>query len=230
MLGNIKLGAGLENSQDEPLGEVKYLVADPKSKQVTHLVVEKGLFGLSQKVLEAGLVSQVSPDGKLVRVNLSKAQLESLPDFVEHYYGRAGEGEGYPDTGPTTSLRYLDSGYLYPVAGNPLMPLSLVSGVAEEYVSELNVPKNSLLIKAGVEVVATDGKLGPIKKVNINPANNQIESFVIEKGFFLSEEYTVPVSLVASAGQNWVRLSISKQTLKQWPYNPQPQERDVTNP
>ena len=84
MLSNLQLGAQVKSATNDNLGKVKLVVADPKNNEVTHLIIEKGVLGTRQVVADRNLVRQVSDDGKTVWLTLSQAELDQLPDFIEH--------------------------------------------------------------------------------------------------------------------------------------------------
>jgi len=75
MLTNVQLGAQVKGADNTNLGKVKLVVADPHTNQLTHLVIEKGVFGSKHVVADSTLVRQVSEDGKTVWLTLN--QLES---------------------------------------------------------------------------------------------------------------------------------------------------------
>jgi len=89
------------------------------------------------------------------------------------------------------------------------------------FVEHMNVPDNSLLIKAGEEVEALDGKLGKVKKVNLDPTSGKIMSFVVEHGILAHQDYTVPVEMVDSITEKCIRLKVNKKMLTNPVYDPQ---------
>src|SRR3712207_2304499 len=97
MLTHLHLGARVESADGHKLGKIKYLVADSTTKQVTHFIIESEIVDNREKVLEVGRVSQVSQDGKEIRVNLTENDVPHLTDFVDrNYSGAAGEDRPIP--------------------------------------------------------------------------------------------------------------------------------------
>jgi uncharacterized protein YrrD len=215
MLTNLQLGAQVKSATNDNLGKVKLVVADPKSNEVTHLIIEKGVLGTRQVVADRSLVRQVSDDGKTVWLTLSQAELDQLPDFIEHkipYITPPGSlinptpGMGFGATAQT--------GYTEPVTA------ASSQGLAER----MNVPSDSVLVKQGAEVEALDGKLGKVKRVNLEPASGQITGFVVEHGVFSHQEYNVSMEQVESVTESCVRLKVSKAMLTNPGSNPQYQD------
>ncbi len=208
MLRNVQLGAKVKGAGNENLGKVKYLVAEPKDNTVTHLIVEKGLPGLNhQAVVEARQVKEVSQDGKTVYLILNHQEADQLPHFIERaYVGTVLPGSITLATFPGGVSTPISTD-VYPVDEVAEQDLPSSSG----YIETRNIPAYSFLIKEGAEVHAVDGKLGHIKRVDIDPKTEHIESFAIDHGFFSHEEYTVPIGLVESVSESSVILKVNKE-------------------
>src|SRR5215218_961203 len=86
MLTNLHLGARVTGFNNESLGTVKSLVADPNTNLITHLVVQEDTLGARQILVESGRLNRVSEDGKEVNLNLDRDQLTNLPDLMERQY------------------------------------------------------------------------------------------------------------------------------------------------
>ncbi len=214
MINDLQLGAKVEDVKGETLGQVKLLVANPDSNQVTHLVVAEGGLTGREIVVENKWFGSISEDGKSVRLNLSKEQLEAMPDFIEREYAAASSGtidQGYP---AQYSATYPAGGI--GTMGTPLAaPLAYEAGFAAEpavqpYTEKLNVPDNSLLVKEGTTVEALDGKVGKVKRVNYDSQSGKMSSIVVEKGLFFTEDFFIPTDMIASANQERVSLNVNK--------------------
>jgi uncharacterized protein YrrD len=201
MLSHVHLGAKAEGRLGEELGKIKYLVIAPDTDQLTHVVIEKGLFDHREVVVEASRVKGFSEDNRRVHLDLSAAELEDLPDFVEREYVNIGvygsaEGRLAPNLPPLDAYSYL-----YPVETIP---------IGEPYTEVTNVPEGSLLVRVGATVEALDGELGTVKDVNFDPLSGQVISFEVEKGVFFTEDFLVPVDMVKSADESCVYLKVNK--------------------
>lgn len=216
MFTNIQLGAQVKGYDDSNLGKIKLLVADPDNKQVTHLVVEKGGFDPKQVVADSSLIKDISDDGKTVWLSLSQPELDRLPDFIEREYVETSiSGAAMPASpdlelsngvGLTTPISA--GGFVTPPnAGPDIRPME---SDHEAYNEHMNVPSYSLLIKEGAEVQALDGKLGKVKRVNLDPNTGQLTSFVVEHGLLFRQEQTIPLEMVDSVTENTVMLKARK--------------------
>jgi len=249
MLTNLHLGAKVTGFNDESLGTVKYLVADPETDRITHLVVHEDNLGSRDILVESGRLNKVSEDGDTVSLNLDRQQLVNLPDFVDREFVTTNI-DANPTTTRPSQADYGDNpipvgANVFPVAPSsgaittetfdPLNPTmnnatglgltgtsngifgNTIGPVGAPVQETLNVPENSLIIREGASVEALDGHIGKVKEVNLNPANGQISSFVVEKGLFVLDDYTVPIEMVESANQDEVYVKLTKNDFKNAP-------------
>ncbi|MBN9388648.1 MAG: PRC-barrel domain-containing protein [Chloroflexi bacterium] len=249
MLTNLHLGAKVTGFNDEHLGTVKYLVADPNNDLVTHLVVHEAGTGTRDILVESGRLNRISDDGGTVSLNLDRQQLSQLPDFMEREYVTNEIADGSANVkaartnfgdnpvpvetdlfGTTNNGTYANTTTLDPInptitngAGLGLTGTSnglfgnAIGPVGAPVEERLNVPEDALIIREGASVEALDGHIGKVKEVNIDPDSGQLTSFVVEKGLFILDDYTVPVQSVESSNQDQVFLKLTKADFKNAP-------------
>ncbi len=221
----LQLGAKVEGQNGQDYGEVKYLVADPQTDQVTHLVVDSAELDDRQLLVEIGHIHEVSSDGKLVVLSLSPDELKARPDFMEREYVNTNLTEGDQSFQPRDSMSFM-----YPsraADGSAVGSVAATNSIVEDAiigtqvgpvgmpVSEtLNVPEDSLIIRAGATVEALDGRVGVIKRVNMDEAG-RIVDFVIEQGFLFTHDVSVPANMVDSATTDSVYLRVNKSDVKE---------------
>jgi sporulation protein YlmC with PRC-barrel domain len=249
MLTNLHMGAKVTGFNNEHLGSVKYLVADPNNDLVTHLVVHEAGSGSRDILVENGRLNHISDDGGTVNLNLSRPQLAELPDFVEREFVTNEIADGSANFAPihnnfgdnpvpvetnffgtTNNSTYVNTGTLDPLnptitngAGLGLTGTSnglfgnAIGPVGAPVEERLNVPEDSLIIREGASVEALDGHIGKVKEVNIDPENGQVTSFVVKRGLFILDDYTVPVQAVESSTQDEVFVKLTKADFKNAP-------------
>jgi len=246
MLTNLHLGAKVTGFNDESLGTIKSLVADPNTNLITHLVVQEDNMGSRQILVESGRLNNVADDGKTVSLNLDRQQLVNLPDFVDrefvgsniapnpsrieygdnpvpveaNIFGGTGSADSIPFTPGTPGMLNptIDNAAGLGLAGtsNALFG-NAIGPVGAPVQEKLNVPEDSLIIREGARVEALDGHIGKIKEVNLDPESGQITSFVVEKGLFILDDYTVPIEMVDTANQDEVYVKLTKSDFKNAP-------------
>ncbi|HEX2915557.1 MAG TPA: PRC-barrel domain-containing protein [Chloroflexia bacterium] len=77
-------------------------------------------------------------------------------------------------------------------------------------------------LREGAEVRAVDGKVGLVKEVQFD-LTGKISSFTVEKGHFFIDDFMVPLNLVESVKPECIKLKVSKEELRNDPYNPKNQ-------
>jgi sporulation protein YlmC with PRC-barrel domain len=80
----IREGASVVTTKDDKVGTVYRIVIDPRTMQITHLVVRKGFLFTDDKVLPMNLVERA--DGETVVLRSDAGDLDELPDFSEKEY------------------------------------------------------------------------------------------------------------------------------------------------
>jgi len=134
MQKQIQIGALVQGQSPISLGTVKYLVSDPHTSQLTHLVIALDK-EQSLKVIAYYEVSDILDYGKTVRLALAdEAYLAHLPDFIESNFICAPGPFGRPALPfyqwQNQSKVPLGSTYLYPVVAQSF------PGVAERALPE----------------------------------------------------------------------------------------------
>jgi uncharacterized protein YrrD len=75
----IKTGAKVISGNDEHVGDVKRVFADPTDDEVTHILIERGILFSNEKLVPIDWVRSASADD--VRLGVSDRALERLPDY-----------------------------------------------------------------------------------------------------------------------------------------------------
>jgi sporulation protein YlmC with PRC-barrel domain len=188
-------------------GEVIRVVVDPVARAVTHLVVEpKGRQGLGRLVpLDLAEVA----DGQL-RLRCTLAEFEKL-DPAEDTQFVPGT-RGYEAYGPeqVVSWPYASLGGGAGVAGDT------VSGISETVTYD-TVPLGEVEVRRGEHVHATDGAIGQVEGLVIDPANHHVTHVLLQEGHLWGrKEVAIPISAVTSV-EDGIRLSITKQEVQDLP-------------
>jgi uncharacterized protein YrrD len=210
MLGQVKLGAKVHTADGGNAGKLKYFVADPQTKEVTHIIVDRGAFNAREAVVSVGQVGQIDADGHVLTLNMSVDELNKAPQYADRdYTSQPSYAADVPNASEGLVFPTQTSGVA--VASTLEVPPPLKDGQVQstDYTTEIhmNVPEDSLIIKAGDKVVAKDGDVGRVKDVTFTDGTNRLESFVIEKGFLFTKEIVVPATLVETTLENMVYLT-----------------------
>lgn len=200
---DIELGTPVFGS-DGRLGTVEAIVMHPSAERVTHLVVRHGhLFSVS-KVVPVAAVQEASPERLVLATD--RQGFDRLPDFLKQHYT-----DEPPDSVPLGTLS--PAGVIWP---STLVGWYLPAEVPRptSFVEE-NLPPGELSLKAGTEVYATDGKVGHVEEVCIDPASGRARSLVVRRGWFFHRDVTLPITWVEGMGAG-VQLNRSKADLERF--------------
>lgn len=225
-------GAKVVTADGDDAGELDRVVMDPRSKEVTHLIVRKGLLFRTDKVLPVELVTQA--EAKRIKLR-PDADLEALPNYEEKHYVMADERDWVadpdrPNRPPSKMERPIPpmpsqapAVYWYPsVLGYPgYMPVpGLVDTVpgsqTEGHVQEKrNLPPESVALKEGVRVVAADGEhVGNVMRVFSDPDSHKVTHILLSQGLLGQARKVVPMAWVLDVGEDEVRLAIGSSLLQ----------------
>src|SRR5215216_1535993 len=84
-------GAKVINPRGETVGTVDRVVLDPRTKEITHIVVRKGLLSPVDKVLPVRYVARTEGDRIMLQPDLTQADMDELQEFEETEYLLADE-------------------------------------------------------------------------------------------------------------------------------------------
>ena len=194
-----KIGAEAGCS-DGLCGEIRRIVIDPVERVVSHLVVEP-------KHREA-LGRLVPMD--LVRISNGEVKLEcTKAEFDELELGE--EMEFLPASG---------GHFDYPIGEalpEPYYGLGDVLGVVPQPVVYDTFPKGEIEVRRDEQVQATDGAIGSVQGLVVEPESSHVIRFVLREGHLWGRrEVAIPVSVVTSL-QNGIHLNITKKQVQELP-------------
>jgi len=192
---------------DGTCGEVRRVVVDPVARAVTHLAVEpKGRLGLSRLVP----LDLVDASGGEIRLRCTLAEFEQLDpaeetQFVPGTRGYAAYGPEQVLTWPYASL-----------GGDPSVAGDAVSGISETVTFD-TVPLGEVEVRRGEPVHATDGHIGHVEGLVIDPGNHHVTHVLLQEGHLWGrKEVAIPISAVTSV-EDGIQLSIAKADVQDLP-------------
>jgi hypothetical protein len=184
-------------------GEVLAAVIDPAARTLTHIVVEpKGRLGLA-RLVPLGLVES-APDQ--VRLRCAEAEFkdldpaeETLAEFVP----------GYPDP-----VQLLPPGWRS--AGGPTVQGGTVDRIPEQETVHI-LPAGEVWSSRGDHVRATDGGIGRLHGLRVDPATGQITQLLVKRGpAWDRNDAAIPFDKVAGFDDG-IRISLTRQQVHDLP-------------
>jgi BON domain len=187
-------------SGNDQVGRVRRLILRPDG-EVQGIIISGWLVLGHDVYVPIDAVESADPDA--VRVSLSLADLSQLPPLEsDPAHARADDASG--SSVPQAGLRSAASGQAEAIAGG--WPL-----------------------RAGQRVAATDGDVGDLDVVLIDPRTDRATGFVVRKGRLVVRDVIVPIDWVQSVAHDRITLSVPRARLDSLPeYRPDDEvTRDV---
>jgi uncharacterized protein YrrD len=203
-----KQGSTVHTAEGQDVGRVDRVVLNPKTKEVTHIVVRKGFLFQEDKIVPLSLIASSTEEGILLRPNAGN--LDMLPPFEETHYVTAEEdarGDAvdlaaplywYPPMGGW--LGYSEYAYSYP----PPYPVETTQ----------NIPQDTVAVREGAQVITADGQqVGTVERVFTDSRTDQATYFLMSQGLFFKEKKLIPVTWVRNIKENEIHLTVGAVTL-----------------
>lgn len=210
------IGAKVECA-DGVCGEVQRVVIDPVARAVTHLVVEP-----PHRVGVGRLVSVdlVSHGGQEIQLRCSHDEFEQLDQAEEmQYLPGVTAGLGY---GPDQSwgLPYYGLGGMgMGLGGIGMMGSGIGMGAANavQPIVYDRVPVGEIEVRRGESVHATDGTIGKVQGIVVDPTDHQVTHVLLQEGHLWGKkEVAIPISAITSV-EDGIRLSLTKDEMRDLP-------------
>jgi sporulation protein YlmC with PRC-barrel domain len=213
----IDKGEQVLTSEGEVVGEVERVVLDPKTKEVTHIVVTEGRLFNKDRVIPISMVE--SSNDNEMKLRKSLVDFDAFPVFEETHYIPMNKKD------LSDSQRIIHENF-------SLFPYPPLTGISMDDQSEYqdlqiedkveNIPEGSLALCEGALVRDVDGKrFGKVERVLTDSEGNHITHFVVSRGFIFKKRVLVPYEWVMSITEDEIHLAMGPTILKSLPaFNP----------
>jgi uncharacterized protein YrrD len=194
-------GTEVFTATGEKIGTISRIVIDVKTRDVTDLVVDRGLLAGEEKVVPVGLIDLENEDRIMLRE--TNQTVDDLTNYETSHYVASDE-----TAAPYENVR---TSYWYPpVDFQTPIPRNVPAAVPDRPVEPVSsIPEGRVAIAEGAKVVsADDHHIGNVEQVITNSATNTVTHFVIGKGFLLKEHKLVPTSWVSDVSEEKIQLSV----------------------
>jgi uncharacterized membrane protein/sporulation protein YlmC with PRC-barrel domain len=178
---------------DGKVGISSYVIFEPASKKITHIVVsDEQPIAPQTWLVPLALLGETGDD--FIQLKCKVEELEGLEPFEElHYIDVPHEEIEYPS----------ETYYMAP----------FVSPLRTDYVpvSTERIPPGELAIHRGALIHATDGYVGRLSEFLIDSNSGEITHLILEEGHLWGkQEITIPVSAIDKNVDDMIFLNLSK--------------------
>jgi sporulation protein YlmC with PRC-barrel domain len=187
------------------------VVLDPVARALTHLVVEPR-HGQGKGHLVP--IGRVVSAGTRIELNCTKAELQQFDDSQESQLVPAASGLlGYE---PAQILAWpYYAGYAGAAGITGRRPAGRLAGAY--VVSSDSVPEGEVDVRRGERVHATDGAIGQVKGLVIDPVDHRVTHFLLEEGHLWGQKrVAIPIGSVTRVDDG-VQLSLTKDQVRELP-------------
>jgi sporulation protein YlmC with PRC-barrel domain len=191
----------IASCSDAVCGDVTQVVVDPVARVVTHIVVEpKHRKGLG-RLVPVGLVEEMNDSQ--VRLSCTVAEFEQLAHAEETQF-LPGSG-GHADYTAGEAL------------AQPFFGLTDVIGDVPQAVTYDTLPLDEVAIRRGEQVEASDGRIGVVRGLVVDPRNHGVTHVLLEEGHLWGrKQVAIPIGAVKRVDTG-VRVDLTKQQVGNLP-------------
>jgi hypothetical protein len=177
---------------DGPCGQSTYVILNPVTQQVTHLVVKESSYPYAERLVSIDQVMETDP--RLIRLRCTGHELAAMELFIETEFL------------PTDISEYGGvSAMMWPY----VLSEGMVTPVEHE-----RIPAGELVVRRGAGVEAADGHAGRVDEFLVDPANGHITHLVLREGHLWGQkDVTIPVAQIDRIEDGSVYLKLDKESI-----------------
>jgi sporulation protein YlmC with PRC-barrel domain len=199
---------------DGPCGELTRVVVDPLLRALTHLVVEAKHRQGSGRLVPVELVESA---GAEIRLECTIARFNALEDAEETHFLPGATGDWDYQQQQMLSLPYyglgVGTGMGLGIGG---MHVGDADIDPQEVVTD-RVPAGEVEVRRGDHVHATDGTIGTVQGLVVDPSDRHVTHFLLEEGHLWGKKrVAIPIGAVKDVVDG-VTLSLTKDQVRDLP-------------
>jgi sporulation protein YlmC with PRC-barrel domain len=198
MPGTEQFTIGAEVScTDGACGKLSRVVVDPVARAVTHLIVEPRRGHEPARLVPVGLAGTATGE---IRLNCTSAEFDVLDPAEETRF--IADYEDVPNYRPTDVVFWPHYGY---------------RGARGSLATSDTIPPGEVEVKRGEPVHASDGHIGQVDGLVIDPDSHRVTHVVLQEGHLWGrKDVAIPVSTVTRVADH-IEVSLSKQQVQDLP-------------
>lgn len=211
---------------DEVCGELRRVVVDPVARAITHLVVEPRHRRGAGHLVPIDLVAST---GNEIRLRCTRSQFNALEDAEETQFLPGASGPWAYDREQMLALPYFEHG-LTPTGGVNVIGMEGVGtggrgteiagtsmGAVPPAITTDRVPVGEVEVRRGEHVHATDGEIGRVMGLVIDPTDHHVTHVLLDEGHLWGQkQVAIPIGAVTSVDDG-VRLNLTKDDVRDLP-------------
>jgi len=207
--------------EDGECGELTRVVVDPIKRAITHLVVEQPHSQEVGRLVPIDLVETATEQQLRLRCTREKFEaFEAAEDtkFIQAPGGQWGYGQRqmlmlpFFGLGGMGMLGGLGMGGMGGMGGLGMGGMGgMGMGASQQAVTYDKVPPGEVEVRRGQRVHASDGPIGHVRGLVVDPTDHQVTHVLLDEGHLWGKkEVSIPISAVTGVGDDGVQLNLTK--------------------
>jgi sporulation protein YlmC with PRC-barrel domain len=208
---------------DGTCGELRRVIIDPVAKAIAHLVVEPKHRHGTGRLVPIDLVASVADE---IHLRCTTAEFEGLDEAEETQFLPGATGPWGYDQEHMMSMPYygMATGGLGGMGMGGMYGLGVSgmggmggAGAGPQSVTSDRVPAGDVEVRRGDHVQATDGEIGKVQGLVIDPADHHVTHVLLDEGHLWGKKrVAIPITAVSKIASE-VQVSLTKDEVRDLP-------------
>jgi sporulation protein YlmC with PRC-barrel domain len=213
-VSRLRMGASVV-ATDGPVGELTAIVVDPVAQAATHLIVTPPHHPALGHLLSLDLVEA---DGDPIRLRITMAEFHALDPAEDEHMLKVSGGKWAAAHGKTFSFPYYR---LASLAGGSAGSAAREVQPGYHYLppddADDRVPLGEVDVRRGDQVHATDGWIGSVQGLVIDPADRHVTHVLLAEGHLWGhKQVAIPITSASRVGDS-IRVDLTKEQIEHLP-------------
>ena len=202
-MSEISINAQVE-CVDGTCGQVITMIVDRATRRVTHLVIEDETLPWKPYQRMVPIDQLAEATGDLVRLRCKRDDVAQMQPFIHTHY-----------------IKKTEQSYSVYQGGGGQPPHASEVGVSYSTFDEEKIPEGAVAIKPGTAVTTTDGHVGVVGDLVVDPESGEVTHFGLQTGGPKgTAEISLPLAAIDHVAGDTIYLKLSKQAIAQLPAIP----------
>jgi sporulation protein YlmC with PRC-barrel domain len=200
---------------DGGCGDLKRVVVDPVTRTLTHLVVEPRHRLGAGHLVPIDLVASTAAEE--IRLRCTGSEFQALEEAEETQFLPGASGQWGYGQQQMLSWPYYGLGMGGMGVGGIGMGGAMGIGAGPQATTFHRVPVGEVEVRRGEHVHATDGAIGRVQGLVIDPSDHHVTHFLLDEGHLWGQKrVAIPISAVTGVDDG-VRLNLTKDDVRDLP-------------
>ncbi len=196
---------------DGACGQVSRIIVNPVTREVTHLAVDPKHRHGPGRLVPVDLVDATTGQIRL-RCPLAEFQTLRLAQETEGGPDLDPTGHGHPDNAPDKVNWVVAGGAVI------MQPGARGEPEAPQQVTVDSVPEGEVEVHRELTVCATDGDIGQVQGLVVEPGGHQVTHVLLQEGHMRGrKDVAIPIGAVTKIGTLLIHLSLTRHQVKDLP-------------